>query len=207
MTLFIGDVHGKFDRYKHIIRDHINTIQVGDMGVGFFNPATDDPLPNPPYRKMLEGGHRFIRGNHDNPTVCKSHSRWIQDGHIESGVMFIGGATSIDKEYRVIGRTWWPDEELTYAELSALVDVYKSARPRVMVTHECPGWVAGEMGYRLFKLQDQSATRHAFNVMSEAHQPEIWIFGHWHVSFDKILNGTRYVCLNELEAKEIEVKL
>lgn len=210
MTLFIGDVHGKYSRYKAIIRDHINTIQVGDMGVGFTHPYSDKPYGNPPHYKMLEGGHRFIRGNHDNPAACRKHTQWIKDGSIEGDIMFVGGATSIDRAYRVRGHTWWADEELSYQDLGLMADIYRSQRPRIMVTHECPSDIAdlaAALSGRAFKLEDHSLTRKAFQIMLEAHQPDIWIFGHWHVSLDKQVNGTRFVCLNELETKEIEVGL
>ena len=45
MTIFIGDVHGKYNRYRDIIRDCENTIQVGDMGIGFRHPITENWLP------------------------------------------------------------------------------------------------------------------------------------------------------------------
>lgn len=211
MTLFIGDVHGKFRRYHQILVGHINTIQVGDMGVGFFHHTNAAPYENPSQHKMKLGGHRFIRGNHDNPRACLEHPQWIKDGTIEGDVMFIGGATSIDRAMRVINRSWWPDEELSPEALNLLVAVYRISKPRVMVTHECPNWVAEAMGYNTFKYtfkyDDPSATRQAFQSMSEFHQPDIWIFGHWHRSFDKTLNGTRYICLAELETKEVEVGL
>ena len=35
MTIMIGDVHGKYDRYKSIIKQHKDTIAIGDMGIGF----------------------------------------------------------------------------------------------------------------------------------------------------------------------------
>lgn len=207
LTLFIGDVHGKFRQYREIIRNHKNTIQVGDMGVGFRHPLTENWLANPPYDAMVEGNHRFIRGNHDNPAVCRRHSQYIPDGMVMNDVMFIGGATSIDKDFRVPEYTWWDDEELSQEELNGLVSIYSVMRPRIMVTHEIPHWVAEAMGYRLFKLDNSSRTRDAFTVMHEIHRPEIWIYGHWHISFDNVVRDTRWVCLNELEAKEIDVGL
>jgi len=31
------------------------------------------------------------------------------------------------------------------------------------------------------------------------HRPKLWVFGHHHKSFDKVIDGTRFVCLAELE--------
>lgn len=209
MTLFIGDVHGKYRRYREIIRDHMGSIQVGDMGIGFINPITEQRMANPPHDSMLEGQHRFIRGNHDSPEACKRHSQWIKDGTIQGDVMFVGGATSIDKAYRIRNYTWWEDEELSLQDLNLMIDVYRNQRPRVMVTHDCPEFIAEKVmaAHNQVKFAEISSTRVAFQAMLEAHQPDIWVFGHWHVSFDKLMNGTRFVCLAELEYKEIEVGL
>ena len=57
--------------------------------------------------------HKFIRGNHDDPQACREHPYWIKDGLIENDIMYIGGAWSIDREYRTEGVSWWRDEELS----------------------------------------------------------------------------------------------
>lgn len=207
---FIGDVHGKFDRYKKLIADVPRSIQVGDMGVGFRRlngPRIGEIYSNPPHHAMVKGDHRFIRGNHDSPAACERHSQWIPDGKIESGIMFIGGALSIDRHLRQEGYNWWADEELSVAALNDLVDVYVAAKPRIMVTHECPEDVAVEVARVAggLKLDPRfaSRTRQALQSMWSAHSPELWIFGHWHVSFDHVLNGTRFICLAELEHRDI----
>lgn len=216
ITRLVGDVHGKYDPYKRILtaadEAGIATIQVGDMGVGFRRRAADmgssDLFPNPPHYAMTRGaGHRFIRGNHDNPAECRKHSQWIPDGMVSGDAMFIGGATSIDRHCRVEGYSWWCDEELSASQLCDLVDVYKITRPRVMITHECPESVADAMleERNLTKFPDWSRTRQAFHAMFEIHQPEIWVHGHWHISSDRVLNGTRFICLAELEYRDIEL--
>lgn len=207
MTLFIGDVHGKYDRYKSIIKEHPNTIQVGDMGVGFFKRNYEGeliPYANPPYDRMVESNARFIRGNHDNPSVCKRHTQWIRDGHLEGSTMFIGGGLSIDRDYRVLNETYWEDEELNYGELNRLVDKYLEVKPRVMVTHDCPETVAQHL-FNMMKLNDPSRTRQAFESMWEQHKPELWIFGHWHDYRNTEVMGTRFICLAELQTLEIDI--
>ncbi len=208
MTVFIGDVHGKYTQYKRILDHCEKSIQVGDMGVGFFNYRTGGPVANPPHSVMKEGGHRFIRGNHDNPTVCRQHSQCIPDGTVEGGTMYIGGAVSIDKPFRVEGFSWWKDEELSQEELGALIEKYMDVKPEIMVTHDCPEEVANAMcvhvGFQ--KIEIPSRTRIALQQMWNAHSPKLWVYGHWHFSFDHMLRGTRFVCLAELEAKEINLE-
>jgi hypothetical protein len=205
--IFVGDVHGKYKQYSKIMDEYQDTIQVGDMGVGFrrwMGLGEYDPYsPNPPYDKMVAGGHRFIRGNHDNPGVCRSHTQCIKDGTIIDEMMLIGGALSIDKQWRMPNYTWWEDEELSRQELETLLDVYCITKPRIMVTHDCPEPVAMAMNRRTEKLEYPSITRQAFQSMFEIHQPDVWVYGHWHRSFDEVIDGTRFVCLNELEVKDI----
>lgn len=89
---FIGDVHGNWKRYKKIINDCDTSIQVGDFGVGFISKITEQVHSNPPYDHMKRGDHRFIRGNHDNPNVCKSiHSGYqmVQWFMIRSSVLVV----------------------------------------------------------------------------------------------------------------------
>jgi hypothetical protein len=180
---YIGDIHGKIDRYLPLIQG-VDSIQVGDFGMGFI------PTPELPARA------RFIRGNHDSPEICRQHPNWIADGTIEDDTMFIGGAWSIDRAYRTEGVSWWPDEELSISELDRMIDMAIAMRPRIMVTHDCPT----DAVYHLFNAHPISTrTQQALNAIWQLAPPEIWLFGHWHQSRDQVINGTRFICLAELE--------
>lgn len=200
---FIGDVHGKFRRYSAIL-DHSPhpTLQVGDMGVGFRRFPHGEPSQNPPFDKMVAGNHRFIRGNHDNPNACRAHKQWIGDGKIDGNVMFIGGALSIDKAFRIEDYSYWSNEELPQDELDAMVRRYDLVHPKIMITHECPEsmatHVAALAGVSKLDPRFASRTRMAFEQMLARHKPKLWIFGHWHVPFDYIHEGCRFICLPEL---------
>lgn len=195
---FIGDIHGNKNAYLKAIGSAEKSVQVGDYGAGFVNFGFDDEF---------QSNHRFIRGNHDSPEICRMKSGWIPDGTVEGDMMFVGGAKSIDRAHRIEGVSWWPDEELSYAEFQNIFDIYLENKPRVMVTHECPEVIADVLvnANRMTKFNDPSITRQAFSNMWENHKPEIWVFGHWHVSFDKTILGTRFVCLNINEAIDINI--
>lgn len=189
-TRYIGDIHGKIEQYYSIIQCEHPTIQVGDFGYGF------KPMPE------FHLKDRFIRGNHDSPEICKTIPNYIPDGSFDNETMFVGGALSIDKHYRIEGVSWWRDEELSYSELVSIIDNYAAYNPEIMVTHECPESIAGIlMGNS--KLNIPSITRNAFENMFQLHQPKLWIFGHWHQSFNQVVNNTRFICLNELEYIDI----
>lgn len=215
--LFIGDVQGRYERYRQIIAGAPRSIQVGDLGVGLCPPkgADADEYSELPLDAMIRGNHRFIRGNHDNPTGCRAHSQWIADGHFENGVMFLGGALSVDRALRTEGYDWWPDEELSAAELKRLCLTYRDRKPRVMVTHDCPEEVASVILMRIpflgtEKQEFPSRTRYALQEMWGAHAPELWIFGHYNLSFDQVPHsgrraGTRFIGLADLECREIDL--
>lgn len=210
----IGDVHGKFSRYRDIIRDVPRSIQVGDMGVGFRN-GNGDQMGNPPYDSMSRGDHKFIRGNHDNPQACARHPYWIADGSfipviegsMDSGIYCLGGAVSIDKAWRTEGLDWWPDEECSYAELERMIDDYTAIKPEIVITHDCPDSIAGEIltAFRKVRIEDGSRTRQALDRVFAIHQPREWYFGHWHEFMQFERNGTKFRCLAELEYADAEL--
>lgn len=207
---FIGDVHGKFGRYRELIRDVPVSIQVGDMGVGFRRRHPDGEIrwsANPPYDAMAQGDHAFIRGNHDNPAACERHPFWIRDGQMHRGVFCLGGGVSIDRQWRTEGLDWWPDEELSTAEMNALVDQYAAIRPEIVCTHDCPESIAGEIlaANNMRKIEDGSRTRQALEAMFQLHQPRYWLFGHWHVPLSCVRGRTTFRCLAELEHVDLEV--
>lgn len=214
---FIGDVHGKYGPYKRTIAAVPRSIQVGDIGVGFRRTSAarhGEPSANPPHYAMVRGDHRFIRGNHDNPTACRTQSQWIPDGHYEDDMMFVGGAVSVDRDQRTEGYDWWPDEELSESELQRIFAVYRAKKPRIMVTHDCPDEVAGILHAKFPALGTAkrdlfSRTRLALQDMWAADPPELWIFGHYHVGFEQVIHrgeaSTRFICLAELESRDIDV--
>jgi predicted phosphodiesterase len=206
---FIGDVHGKFARYETIIKDCRDSVQVGDMGVGFRN-LLGELGAGPPHAKMVAGNHRFIRGNHDNPSVCKSHSQWIKDGTQETTengtkIMYLGGAWSIDWEHRTEGLSWWEDEQCSVAELNEFIDSYLTFKPHVMVTHDCPTQIAQTHFLGAHKPYFPTRTDQALQSMFEFYQPQLWIFGHWHSHRNVTENNTKFICLEELQSMDIDL--
>ena len=68
--LFIGDVHGCFNPYKKVTESADSSLQLGDMGNGFRTRMNKGGVTRSP---ELNHNHKFIRGNHDDPSVCRSH--------------------------------------------------------------------------------------------------------------------------------------
>lgn len=210
-TRFIGDVHG--NKYElslvldNIPEDVTSVVQVGDMCVGF---GQGDYWHESLEEMLTKVNGRFIRGNHDNPAQCRQMYTWIKDGLIENDVMYIGGAWSIDYQWRTKGYDLWDDEELSYEEFYHLISVYDYVKPRVMVTHDCPLSVSNELfikrGKSFSNSQYRTRTGSALQTMFEAHKPKLHIFGHWHCNVDEVIDGTRFICLDELSWADVDLE-
>lgn len=219
LVRLVGDIHGEFNEYSFYnlgvgrtrhMGDPVPpeySIQVGDFGIGFYSPYWHESVRD---WMNVYTGHRFIRGNHDDPAMCKTMPGYIADGTVEGDVMFIGGAWSIDQSLRTEGKDWWRDEELSIDELNRMFDIYVETKPRVMITHDCPTQVAYEMfisnGLSLLgNTQIKTRTGEALQAMFEEHQPEQWFFGHWHRTRQMNINGTTFQCLGELDYVDVEL--
>jgi hypothetical protein len=207
--LLIGDIHGKWREYARILEVYQpdSSVQVGDFGVGFrgTNQAAVDQV-HYAMDNFGTGDNRYIRGNHDNPEICRADPRCIPDATFEkeTGTFFLGGAWSIDHAWRTEGVDWWADEELSMDELYAAIDVYEKAKPDIVISHECPEDIVGYM-MPWYRREFPSRTRDALGSMWSLHKPKLWVFGHWHSSVTATFDGCQFTCLNELEHMTINV--
>ena len=214
LTRLIGDIHGCVNDYKAYSIGNFEgpTIQVGDFGVGF---GQSDYWHESVNAFHSDGTHRFIRGNHDNPAVCKEMTGWIRDGLVENDVMFVGGAWSIDNPdappgwyRRTEGYDWWPDEECSMQQLQHFIDVYSIVKPRVMITHDCPQRISREMFFQSGLLKGpeyRTRTAQALEAMLDIHQPDEWYFGHWHHSMEYRYGRTMFRCIGILDYVDVEL--
>lgn len=204
----VGDIHGYFGQYCQIVKDAEQSVQVGDFGIGFGDLNWNQKV-NEFHEKNPQ--HKFIRGNHDSPKGCEEAPGWIMDGTITNDIMLVGGAWSIDSINRTEGVNWWREEELSQVELDRIIDTYALVQPRVMITHDCPLVASKQMFIdRNLSLISgggsiKTRTGQAFDAMFEIHQPELWVFGHWHVSSISGIGKTKFVCLGELDYMDITV--
>lgn len=205
---FIGDVHGQTDIYQKMLRQKFEgqrTVQIGDMGIGFKGVGL---------HRMPEN-HKWFRGNHDDPAKCRQNPNYLGDYGFfrDENLFWLAGGFSIDRIYRVPGVTWWEDEELSWTELQKAIDLYKEVKPRFMCSHEAPSEAAKHMLLGLVGNSDyfaakmgctHSRTAEAMQVMLDAHQPEEWIFGHYHVNKSFAWKGTLFRCVAPMDTYTIE---
>jgi hypothetical protein len=117
-------------------------------------------------------------------------------------VLFMGGASSIDKAERTAWYDWFPQEVITIEDIDHLPDT----KIDIVVSHTCPiefreqlnedssDWRVRD-AYWLEKFRDSSC--HYLSRVLEKYNPAWWFFGHYHISrFGKAYN-TRWICLNK----------
>lgn len=208
MTQIVGDVHGlhhPLAKILHATEDEV--ICVGDVAVGF------DGIGNRPFFRK---NFRYLRGNHDKPDACRAHPQYLGDYGVYKGIFFLSGARSVDRHLRKEGRDWWQDEQLSIGDLMKAVDLYAETKPEVVISHEAPWFLHQE-------LCDISCLRRPWQVeygppmeyptplamdnMLKIHRPKLWIYGHWHLDWRKDVDGTRFICLDELSVLDLEKEM
>lgn len=219
---FIGDVHGRVTArggrcYKNLIAKPEYTVQVGDFGFDYRGLATVDAAR-----------HKIVAGNHDNYEAMDGWDHFLGDSGIHSiplapdgygeprefKFFYIRGAFSVDKWRRSAYIDWWPEEELNYAQQIEALDAYKEAKPRIVVSHDCPEEIIEFVAQNGLKFKP-SATGQLLQECYLSHQPDVWIFGHHHRNWMTHYNGigvtirgkqvdngsrktTLFICLGEL---------
>jgi hypothetical protein len=184
--LIIGDVHGKYDRYMSIVKNYEHSIQLGDMGLNY----TDLPVME---------NHKFFMGNHDN--YVTGHPNCLGDFGVHLGCFYIRGAKSIDKASRLLMAEWFPQEELGFLQTNWCMDMYKTVKPLVVLSHDCPQSIKQIM----HGIEEQTHTSMLLQHLFDIHQPELWLYGHHHHSVNTTYCGTDFRCLDELEFMAINL--
>jgi hypothetical protein len=55
------------------------------------------------------------------------------------------------------------------------------------------------------KNQIKTRTGEALQAMFDIHKPDYHFFGHWHVTKQMDIQGTRFVCLGELDYVDVDL--
>lgn len=214
--LFLGDVHNDLDfaesAANHARKHNAEIIQCGDWG--FLWPGRDqlEELSD-----MLVGIGiilRFVDGNHDDHTRLKKLRGRVRTRGVEiaknviyqprgsvhededgTRFLFLGGAPSIDRDSRIEGESWWPEETIKTAEFarakSALGPIH------VLVTHDAPTFPPGFTPKGSPSYQhDQARSMGLVNKLIHHHKPTLHIHGHWHTRATTQCGVTRVEALD-----------
>lgn len=191
----IGDIHQTYEQSYLPLLDCDYSIQLGDLGFNY------KPLNH------LEGStHYFLKGNHDNYNIFDDTLQDLGDygllGEFGS-IFFVRGAWSIDKKYRTPNLDWFENEELNLYQLDEAFKNYCDIKPKIMLSHEAPYSILPFMNLSLRFAQSfgynsnaiVSRTNQALDEMLRFHKPEMWLFGHYHTDFNRVIDDTHFMCL------------
>lgn len=205
----VGDIHGRFGDLNKIInhKQPDVVIQLGDNAYYF------EPTKIYGFDKIKPGNCKvyLVPGNHENWDQIESKvgRRGRDPIEIEKNVfycpigsseefngkrfMFIGGADSIDKAYRIQGVSWWPQEYLNTHDMDYCLAIQHKID--VICSHTCP------FDFQIFnrlQIYDKAhdPSMYALNQIFYELKPERWYFGHWHAFVQGNAFGCRFWGLN-----------
>jgi len=213
MRIFLtGDTHGSIDMGKlssykfpggRLLTKNDLVIILGDFGVLWNNvPDKEEKywinwLNNKPWTTLV------VDGNHDNHTrfnaleeinMFNGKVGKISDSifHLKRGQIYdingiktftMGGATSIDKNRRVEGISWWKEEIPSYAEFDFALENLEMHNNKVdlILTHTCPDRIVREL-WNVYKLNCPVGI--FLDEIQERVEFKKWYCGHMHVNRD-----------------------
>lgn len=216
MSIFVtGDTHGHIDinklnvknfpEQKDMTKDDYLII-CGDFGLVWNNSEQEKHL-----RKILNNRNfttLVVDGNHENFDMLNNlkEKEWnggkvgiIEDNilHLKRGniydlqgfkVFAMGGATSIDKQSRQEGLTWWKEEEPSFEEINFALDNLKKHNNKVdlIVTHTTSNRKMKELGF----IKENNNLNQLFDIIEDTVDYRKWYFGHFHD--DRTMNDSRH---------------
>jgi predicted phosphodiesterase len=206
-VLITGDIHGEFARLNDLINTKKHQLDLiiccGDFG---YWPNHDRDLQNiKTHGKPLlwcEGNHEDHWALRDRKTdelapnvfyMPRGSTYKLDDGRT---IMFMGGADSIDKEQRVIGYSWFPEEIIAQKDLMNLPDI----RVDIFVTHTCPTELYPVM-VQYYDGKQMEPSNYALSELWKKYKPDLWFFGHWHHFKAGTLENTKWYALNHATSR------
>ena len=205
MIYITGDTHRDFSRFYKLEKDTDNMLIVlGDVGINYYLNEEDKIYKE--YLKKLKlklfcvrgnheerpenistykevemfGGKVFIEEEYPNLIFAKDGETYNIDG---KKILVIGGAYSVDKQYRLLhGYKWFKDEQLTKEEMDTILDEVKGKQFDIVLTHTCP--YKYEPREVFMQGLDQSkvdkSMEHFLDKVEENINYDKWYCGHYH---------------------------
>ena len=126
-------------------------------------------------------GKVYIEKNYPNLIFAKDGEIYNIDG---KSFLVIGGAYSIDKNYRLLyGYKWFKDEQLTDIEMKNILEKIKGKHFDIVLTHTCPYKYEPTETF----LNDIDQTKvdktmeHFLDKVEESISYNKWYCGHYHI--------------------------
>lgn len=219
--IIIGDIHGEFktlnwEIHKRRKIENALLIQLGDFGVGF---RGDDMITICNFNDELKKHNNIlvaIRGNHDNPSwfngdFIYSNLKLVPDYTViettKGIIVCIGGAASIDKNYRTPDKTWWAGE-IPKFDLDVLKELEKINISHVMA-HTNPSFCYPHMKSPLMKediiayeKKSRKIITMNYHYLKSFHNIQNWWSSHYHWHHEQTIKNTKFTTLDIMEFKE-----
>ena len=205
MIYITGDTHRDFTRLNNIkFNNDDMLIILGDVGINYFLNEEDIRLKE--YLNRLNIRLFCIRGNHEErPENIISYKEkemfggkvsveddypnliFAKDGEEYNiggkSVLVIGGAYSIDKEYRLLyGHKWFQDEQLNDEEMDNIFNKVRGRHYDIVLTHTCPyKYEPREMFISsINQSKIDKRMEHFLDIIEENINYNKWYCGHFH---------------------------
>jgi hypothetical protein len=207
----VGDVHQDHTYLNDILKEESPAVilQCGDFGFIWNKNSWRERLgtiKNPMGTKIF-----WCPGNHENydmlesiwglygcepkevyPNIfyCPRGSRLVLNDEL---ILFMGGALSVDKGFRILKKSWWQQEVLNKSDLCkcGIQDVDEVF---MVISHTSPG-LFGERG-TLHGIGDvHDPTQDALDEVLYKVNPKYWFYGHWHSYRSFSFHGVQCTCL------------
>lgn len=205
MIYITGDTHRKFSRLYNLEENENDMLIIlGDAGINYYLNEEDirfkeylksfkiklfcvrgnheeRPENIDTYKEVdMFGGKVFIEDNYPNLVFAKDGEVYNIDG---KSVLVIGGAYSVDKEYRLMhGYHWFKDEQLSNKEMNNILEKVKGNHFDIVLTHTCP--YKYEPREVFMQGLDQSkvdkSMEHFLERIEESISYDKWYCGHYH---------------------------
>lgn len=207
MIYITGDTHREFSRLNYIknIKENDMLIVLGDTGINYC--LDNEDISYKEYLKKFKIKIFCVRGNHEErPENIDSYKEvnmfdgkvyieknypnliFAKDGEIYNidgkSFLVIGGAYSIDKNYRLLyGYKWFKDEQLTEIEMKNILEKIKGKHFDIVLTHTCPYKYEPTETF----LNDIDQTKvdktmeHFLDKVEESISYNKWYCGHYHI--------------------------
>lgn len=207
--LIVGDLHGAWPRLNQLIskKNPEIVLQCGDFGWWPSMEISHPVIYGRQNKWLLEGIKSdtlvyFCDGNHEEFPLLKpggiqvmyknvhhvqrGYTLTLSDGRV---VLFMGGASSVDKHLRTPGKDWFPDENISEKDFDRAMN---HDRIDIVISHTCPEEF--DITASTHKVMDSN--RIALSAILHKYKPSLWYFGHWHKYQQGKFNDTYWTCLD-----------
>lgn len=204
--LVVGDIHAKFEQFLeelNMLKPNM-VISTGDFG---FWPSKYDlqgifesnQIPiyfcdgnHEDHEALLElcdesGENDMVEIAHNLYYMTRGSTLKLPDGQV---VLFVGGARSIDRDCRLEGVNYFPEEELDFDVLDKLDCV---SDVDIVISHTKPSGI--DVGIDC----DYDPSMEVLDEAFEMFHPSQWFFSHFHTYAKQNTDKCDFACLNQID--------